>query len=128
MKKFVVTLASLLPGKERGKKWVELMTELEKTKVENKAKKIAEAEFNMFSEEKQYMLVWSAWMRKMAIVREQLSTSSRKRAEQALIMALLPWAEANLVPTTPKKHVRFSDVYVTNVPREMLQGKNITYR
>lgn len=104
------------------------MEEVVAKKDAKEAEKRAEAQFLALSEDKQYALLWSAWMRKMVIVREQLSTSCRKRAEQALVAALLPWASANLVPTTREKHVRFSDVYVTNVPFEMLQGKKKTYR
>jgi hypothetical protein len=129
---FVESFASILPGKVRGEKWAKAMKEIAEadaaTKAARLAEKNAEEAFLTLSPEEQLEIVHAAWVAN--------ATPEPVRAKKALVAALLPWAEANLVPddqdvvmdweVLPKKKrkVAFGTPIITIVPNCLLQSSD----
>lgn len=127
---FFAEIASMLPGKVRGEKWTKAMkaiAEADKaTKIAKEAEKKAEDAFRALSEDEQVELVHAAWVVN--------ATPEPVKAKEALVAALLPWAEKNLVPedrdeameVVPKKKrkVVFGSPIIKEVPVCLLQSSD----
>lgn len=129
---FVESFASILPGKVRGEKWAKAMKEIAEadaaTKAARLAEKNAEEAFLTLSPEEQLEIVHAAWVAN--------ATPEQVRAKKALVAALLPWAEANLVPDyqdvvmdwevlpKKKKKVVFGSPTIKEVPNCLLQSSD----
>ena len=124
----------MLPGKDRGVRWAEAMKEIAAAeaakKVAEEAEKRAEAAFLSLSADQQVELVHAAWVVN--------ATPEPVKANTALVAALLPWAEANLVPedrdeameVVPKKRrkVVFGSPIIKEVPVCLLQSSDTTWK
>jgi hypothetical protein len=131
---FLPKIASILPGTKRGEKWTKAMKEIAAAdaakKVAEEAEKRAEAAFRALSEDEQVELVHAAWVVN--------ATPEPVKAKEALVAALLPWAEANLVPedrdeameVVPKKRrkVVFGSPIIKEVPVCLLQSSDTTWK
>jgi len=122
---FLAEIASILPGKKRGVTWVNAMKAIAATKTAEEEKKKAENAFLALSADEQVEIVHAAWV---------AFTPEPVRASEALVAALLPWAEANLVPedrdeameVVPKKRrkVVFGSPIIKEVPMCLLQSSD----
>lgn len=131
---FFAEIASMLPGKVRGEKWTKAMkaiAEADKaTKIAKEAEKKAEDAFLALSADEQVELVHGAWVVN--------ATPEPVKAKEALVAALLPWAEKNLVPEdrdeamgiVPKKKrkVVFGSPIIKEVPVCLLQSSDTTWK
>jgi hypothetical protein len=133
---FLPKIASMLPGKDRGVRWAEAMKEIAAaeaaTKIAKEAEERAEAAFLSLSEDEQVELVHAAWVVN--------ATPEPVKAKKALVAALLPWAEANLLPKSedegtatevvPKKKrkVVFVEATIKEVPVCLLQSSDTTWK
>lgn len=129
---FLAEIASMLPGTKRGEKWTKAMKAIVEadaaTKIAKEAEKKAEDAFRALSADEQVELVHAAWVVN--------ATPEPVRAKKALVAALLPWAEANLVVENddvamdweiiPKKKrkVVFGSPDVKEVPVCLLQSSD----
>jgi len=127
---FLVSFASILPGTKRGENWAKAMKAIAEanvaTKIAKKAEKKAEDAFLALSADEQVELIHAAWVVN--------ATPEPVRAKKALLAALLPWAEKNLVPEdgdeameiVPKKKrkVVFGSPAIKEVPNCLLQSSD----
>jgi len=127
---FLVSFASILPGTKRGENWAKAMKAIAEanvaTKIAKKAEKKAEDAFLALSADEQVEIVHAAWVVN--------ATPEPVRAKKALLAALLPWAEKNLVPedqdetmeVVPKKNrnVKFGSCIIKEVPACLLQSSD----
>jgi len=129
---FLAEIASMLPGTKRGKKWTKAMKAIAAadaaTKIAKEAEKKAEDAFLALSADEQVELVHAVWVVN--------ATPEPIRAKKALVAALLPWAEANLVAenddvamdleVVPKKKrkVVFGSDIIMKVPACLLQSSD----
>lgn len=129
---FLAEIASMLPGTKRGENWAKAMKEIQAadaaTKIAKEAEKRAEDAFLALSADEQVEIVHAAWVVN--------ATPEPVRAKKALVSALLPWAEANLVPedhdvvmdweVLPKKKrkVVFVEPIIKEVPICLLQSSD----
>jgi hypothetical protein len=129
---FVEAFASILPGKVRGENWVKAMKEIAEADAAVKAARVAEKNaeqaFRALSADEQVEIIHAAWVVN--------ATPEPIRAKKALVAALLPWAEANLVPDDhdvamdwevvpkKKKKVVFGSNTIKQVPVCLLQSSD----
>jgi hypothetical protein len=130
---FVESFASILPGKVRGEKWAKAMKEIAEadaaTKAARLAEKNAEEAFLALSADEQVEIIHAVWVAN--------ATPEPVRAKKALVSALLPWAEANLVPDdqdvvmdwevlpkNKKRKVVFGTPTIKEVPNCLLQSSD----
>lgn len=128
---FLVSFASMLPGKVRGENWAKAMKAIAEADAAAKAVRIAEKNaeeaFLALSADEQVELVHAAWV---------VNATEPVRAKKALVLALLPWAEANLDPEDDdvamdwdvvpkkKKKVVFGSPIIAVVPVCLLQSSD----
>ena len=127
---FLVSFASILPGTKRGENWAKAMKAIAEADAAAKAVRIAEKNaeeaFLALAADEQVELIHAAWVVN--------ATPEPVRAKKALLAALLPWAEKNLVPEdgdeameiVPKKKrkVVFGSPAIKEVPNCLLQSSD----